>query len=227
MPDANEGADMKVLVTGASGLIGSALVPLLEKQGHEVVRLTRKEARRAGEFRWDPEQAILDPRALEGVDAVVHLAGETVAGRWTEDKKRRILESRAQGTRLVSEAIAGLERRPGAMVVRVRHRDLRLPWREPLTEDSAPGESFLAGRRAGLGGRRRARPRGRHPRRAHALRHRAERARWRAEDAAAAVQAGRSADASETAASTSPGCPSTTSSPRSRSQCRGRTSRVR
>jgi uncharacterized protein len=107
---------MKVLVTGATGLIGSALAPVLRKQGHEVVSLTRSEARRTGEFRWDPEQGYVDPAALHGIDAVVHLAGETVAGRWSEDKKRRILESRVNGTRLVSEATATLGRPPGALV---------------------------------------------------------------------------------------------------------------
>ena len=61
---------------------------MLERQGHEVVRLTRGEARRAGEFRWDPAQGDIDPAALDGVDAVVHLAGETVAGRWSAGKKR-------------------------------------------------------------------------------------------------------------------------------------------
>jgi uncharacterized protein len=144
MPEANEVAQVKVMVTGASGLIGSALVPVLEKQGNEVARLTRSEARRTGEFRWDPEQGYVDPRALEGVDAVVHLAGETVAGRWTEDKKRRVLESRVQGTRLVSEAIAGLERRPGVMVCASAIGIYGDRGAEPVTEDSAPGEGFLA-----------------------------------------------------------------------------------
>ena len=76
---------MKVLVTGASGLIGSALCDP-RKQGHEVASLTRSEARRPGEFRWDPDQGHIDPAALEGIDAVVHLAGESVAGRWTRTR---------------------------------------------------------------------------------------------------------------------------------------------
>ena len=78
---------MRLLVTGASGLIGSALVRSLADQ-HEVVRLTRSEPQGTGEFRWDPMAGEIDPEALEGVDAVVHLAGETVAGRWTKSKKR-------------------------------------------------------------------------------------------------------------------------------------------
>ena len=78
---------MKVLVTGASGLIGSALVARLAAGGHEVVRLTRAEPRGPGEFRWDPAAGEIDPAALDGVDAVVHLAGETVAGRWTRGQE--------------------------------------------------------------------------------------------------------------------------------------------
>ncbi len=144
MPDASDGADMKVMVTGASGLIGSGLVTALEKQGNEVVRLTRSAARRAGEYRWDPEQGYVDPHALEGVDAVVHLAGETVAGRWTDDKKRRILESRVQGTRLVSEAIAGLDRSPAVLVSASGVGVYGDCGDEPRTEDSALGDGFLA-----------------------------------------------------------------------------------
>jgi uncharacterized protein (TIGR01777 family) len=107
---------VKVLITGGSGLIGSALRSALGKQGHEVVGLTRSAARRPGEFHWDPGQGHIDAAALDGVEAVVHLAGETVAGRWTAEKKRRILDSRVQGTRLVSTAIAGLDPRPHTLV---------------------------------------------------------------------------------------------------------------
>lgn len=136
---------MKVLVTGASGLIGSALLPILEKQGDSVASLTRSDARRPGEFHWDPDQGHIDPAALEGVDAVVHLAGESVAGRWSEDKKRRILESRVNGTRLVSEAIAGLEPRPRVMVSASGIGVYGDRGDEPLTEESTTSaEGFLA-----------------------------------------------------------------------------------
>ena len=136
---------MKVLTTGASGLIGSALVPILQKQGHEVVSLTRSEARRPGEFHWDPDRGHIDPAALEGIDAVVHLAGESVAGRWSEEKKRRILESRVNGTRLVSEAIAALDPPPRAMVCASGVGVYGDRGDEPVTEDSpVSADGFLA-----------------------------------------------------------------------------------
>ena len=134
---------MKVLITGGSGLIGSALRPVLEKQGHEVASLTRREARRTGEFRWDPEQAHVDPAALEGTEAVVHLAGETVAGRWTAAKKQRILGSRVTGTRVISEAIAALDPPPGVLVCASGIGVYGDRGDDPVTEESEPGQGFL------------------------------------------------------------------------------------
>lgn len=137
---------MKVLVTGATGLIGSALVDVLHKQDHEVASLTRSETRRPGEFRWDPGQGYIDPAALEAIDAVVHLAGESVAGRWNADKKRRILDSRVTGTTFLSEAIAALERPPVAMVCASGIGVYGDRGDEPVTEESAtPGDGFLQG----------------------------------------------------------------------------------
>ena len=134
---------MKVLITGGSGLIGSALRPVLEKQGHEVASLTRREARRTGEFHWDPEQGYVDPAALEGTEAVVHLAGETVAGRWTAAKKQRILESRVTGTRVISEAIAALDPHPKVLVCASGIGVYGDRGDEPVTEESEPGQGFL------------------------------------------------------------------------------------
>jgi uncharacterized protein len=138
-----EANGMKVLVTGARGLIGSALVPQLRAGGRDVARLTRSQPRQPGEFRWDPEAGEIDAAAFDGVDAIVHLAGETVAGRWTEGKKRRIRDSRVLGTRLIAERAAGAARRPRALVCASAigyygHRT------EPVTEASAPGDGFLA-----------------------------------------------------------------------------------
>ena len=135
---------MKTLITGASGLIGSELAPLLRKQGHDVVSLTRSAARRPGEYHWDPARGDVDPAALEGIDAVVHLAGESVAGRWSDEKKRRILDSRVQGTRLVSEAIAALDRPPAVLVCASGIGVYGDRGDDMVTEDDAAGDSFLA-----------------------------------------------------------------------------------
>ena len=79
---------MKIAVTGSSGLIGSALVPYLGSRGHEVRRVVRSTPRPAeGEIAWDPAQGVLEPASLAGLDAVIHLAGENLAGRWTRQKK--------------------------------------------------------------------------------------------------------------------------------------------
>ena len=80
------------------------------------MRLTRSERRGPGEFHWDPTAGEIDPAAFDGVDAVVHLAGETVAGRWTDAKKRRIRDSRVLGTRLLAEAAAARDPRPRVFV---------------------------------------------------------------------------------------------------------------
>jgi uncharacterized protein (TIGR01777 family) len=135
---------LKVLITGASGLIGSGLAPLLRKQGREVVSVTRSAARRPGEYHWDPGRGQIDPAALEGIDAVVHLAGESVAGRWSEGKKRRIMDSRVQGTRLVSEAIAALDRPPAVLVCASGIGVYGDRGDQGITEDdSAAAEGFL------------------------------------------------------------------------------------
>lgn len=104
---------MRILVSGARGLIGSALSAFLSCGGHRVVRLVREGPGVAGEsVAWDPATGRLDASALEGIDAVVHLAGESIAERWTPEKKRRIRESRVNGTRLLAEALAGLPKPP-------------------------------------------------------------------------------------------------------------------
>ncbi|MFP5503837.1 MAG: TIGR01777 family oxidoreductase [Candidatus Sericytochromatia bacterium] len=136
----------RVAVTGATGLIGTALCAFLSTGGHQVDRLVRRAPRPGStDSYWDPEAGVLDPAALEGVDAVVHLAGENLAGGpWTPERKRRILESREAGTRLVAEAIARMDRKPRVLLVASGAGYYGARDEEGLTEDSPAGEGFLA-----------------------------------------------------------------------------------
>src|SRR3954453_11223753 len=106
---------LQVALTGASGLIGSALSRRLEASGHRVSRLVRRSAG-TGEISWDPERGVLDRKSVEGSEVVVHLSGENVANLWTEARKARIRSSRVASTRLLSETIAGLDRPPALLV---------------------------------------------------------------------------------------------------------------
>ncbi len=108
-------ASLHIAVTGASGMLGSALVPSLTSQGHRVSRLVRRPPR-GDEIQWDPATGRLDAVRLAGVNAVVHLAGENVGARWTEKRKRRIRESRVRGTRLLSETLARVPSPPRVLV---------------------------------------------------------------------------------------------------------------
>jgi hypothetical protein len=137
---------MKILVTGASGLVGSALVPFLVSKGHEVVRLVRSEPKPgATEIRWNPERGVDDTARLEGLDAVVHLAGENISeGRWTDEKKTRIRESRVKGTRVLAEALAQLAAPPKVLVSASAIGFYGSRGDEVLTEQSASGDDFLA-----------------------------------------------------------------------------------
>jgi len=137
---------MKILISGASGLIGSALVDRFQRSGHEITRLVRgSSSPQRPAVRWDPTAECLDPSGLEGFDAVVHLAGENVAsGRWSEAKKRRIRESRVHGTRVLSEALAAVSQPPkvfasASAVGYYGHRG-----GERLDEQCPPGSGFLA-----------------------------------------------------------------------------------
>jgi NAD dependent epimerase/dehydratase family enzyme len=115
----------RILISGSHGLVGSALVKSLATEGHEVVRLVRHGgAAGSAEVAWHPEKGVIDGERLEGLDAVVHLAGESIAaGRWTSEKKRAILESRVKGTTLLSQSLAKLSR-PPAVFVSARRLDI-------------------------------------------------------------------------------------------------------
>lgn len=137
-------APLRVAITGASGLIGSAVARRLEREGHMVIRMVRREARGPGEARWDPDGATVDAAALEGLDGLVHLAGENVGARWTEERKRRIRASRQGATRLLAETVAKLGRKPKAFVMASAIGLYGDRGEERLDEMSAPGGGFLA-----------------------------------------------------------------------------------
>src|SRR5215471_8237749 len=136
---------MRILVTGASGLIGSAAVASLMSSGHEVVRLVRSRPAGEGTAAWDPAKGTIDKTALEGLDAVVHLAGENIAAaRWTEEQKARIKDSRVNGTQLLSETLAALSRPPKVFVAASATGFYGNRGDESLDETSSPGSNFLA-----------------------------------------------------------------------------------
>ena len=108
---------MEIAVTGSNGLIGSALITALEAEGHGVRRLVRSGATGPGRVAWDPMAGTIDAAALEGVDAVVHLAGEGIGEKkWSPEQKRRILESRTLGTGLIARTIAGMAAKPSVFI---------------------------------------------------------------------------------------------------------------
>ena len=143
---------MRILVSGARGLVGAALVPLLAASGHRVVRLVRTESADAqtsvqddAAIVWDPQAGDVRPDAFEGFDAMIHLAGENIAsGRWTDDLKRRIRDSRVVGTRRLCEALAQCAQPPKVFLCASAIGYYGDRGDEMLTEQSAPGAGFLA-----------------------------------------------------------------------------------
>jgi uncharacterized protein (TIGR01777 family) len=135
---------LRVAITGGSGFVGGALTAFLVAGGHEVVRLTRRRDPGAGWAHWDPAAGVMDAAALEGVDAVVHLAGASIAGLWTEQRRRDILASRRQGTELIALTAATLERPPRVLVSASAVGWFGDRGEEDLTEESGPGKGFLA-----------------------------------------------------------------------------------
>ena len=135
---------MKVLVTGASGFIGTALVRALREAGHEPVALVRRVPRPgAAEIQWDPAGAI-DCAKFSGADAVVHLAGESVAGRWNAQRKARILNSRVQGTQTIAASMARAHPRPRVLVCASANGIYGDTADKVVTESEPPGSTFLA-----------------------------------------------------------------------------------
>jgi len=139
------GAPMTVAVTGASGLVGQALTAFLSTGGHRVLRLVRREARSADEVSWNPDDAGWDATALEGIDAVVHLAGENIAGRrWSDAHKARVRESRVRSTESLVTALSQLARPPRALVCASAIGYYGASREDSLTEESPAGGGFMA-----------------------------------------------------------------------------------
>ena len=135
---------MKVVVSGASGLIGSALVTSLGDAGHDVVRLVRRPAEMSSELQWDPDAGMLDRARLAGVEAAVNLSGENIGQRWTARRRAEILQSRVTATGLLARTLAELEPHPAVFVCAGGSGIYGDRGDEILTEESDLGTGFLA-----------------------------------------------------------------------------------
>ncbi len=136
---------MKVLISGSSGFVGSALVKKMRDLKHEVFRLVRKKEKlQKDEIYWNPEKLEIDLKKLENFNAVVHLAGENILGRWTEAKKKKIRDSRVKGTQFLSESLAQLSKPPASLLCSSAIGFYGNRGEETLNESSPPGNGFLA-----------------------------------------------------------------------------------
>jgi uncharacterized protein len=133
----------RILVSGSSGPIGKALVPALRAQGSAVTCLVRNSKPGSDQIVWDPSRP-LSPDSVSGFDAVIHLAGESIAGRWTDAKKQRIIESRVQGTTHLAEAVARASQPPRVFISASAIGFYGNRGDEILREDSPSGEGFAA-----------------------------------------------------------------------------------
>jgi uncharacterized protein len=135
---------MRIAISGSTGFIGSQLVTALTRDGHDVARIVRSKAR-SGDIQWSPDEERIHAAALDGTEAVIHLAGESIAQRWTDAARRKIRESRKRGTTLLAETIAKRPRPPRVMIsasaIGFYGADR---GDELLDESSAPGDDFLA-----------------------------------------------------------------------------------
>jgi len=134
---------LRVLISGASGLIGTTVLASFAPQGTEIVRLVRGRAQHTAQVSWDP-LAPLSPAKVSAFDAVVHLAGESIVGRWTEEKKKAIRESRVQGTRNLAAALAQSEAKPAVLVCASAVGFYGNRGDELLREESPGGQGFLS-----------------------------------------------------------------------------------
>jgi uncharacterized protein (TIGR01777 family) len=132
----------RILVSGVSGPIGAALLPSLKTRGYEVTRLVRGPVTGEGQIYWDPGKTIT-PETVSGFDAVIHLAGETIVGRWTKTKKMKIRDSRIVGTSRLAEALAQAKDKPDVFVCGSAIGYYGNRGDEVLNENSEPGTGFL------------------------------------------------------------------------------------
>ncbi len=142
---------MRIAISGSTGMIGNALIRSLTKRGHRTLRLVRQESTSVPQkgpmgmhIPWNPRKRWIDRRMMEGLDAVVHLAGEPIAQRWNNQVKQRIRDSRVQSTRLLAETLAELRHRPRALICASAvgfYGDRGDAW---LDEQAPPGSGFLA-----------------------------------------------------------------------------------
>jgi len=133
---------VRIAITGSSGLIGASLAAALDAAGHDLLHVVRRPPSGSTEIQWDPETRSIDG-SLEGVEAIIHLAGENIGQRWSDDVKRRVLDSRVKGTTLIAETAAGLASRP-ALICASATGFYGDRGDEIVDEDSVPGTGFLA-----------------------------------------------------------------------------------
>jgi uncharacterized protein (TIGR01777 family) len=136
---------MKILLAGSHGLVGTALIEALKADGHELSQLVRYTPHSESEIEWSPDRFSISIGRLEGFDAVINLAGESIAeGRWTDEKKQRIRESRVKGSTLLSNVLSGLAKPPATFICASAIGYYGNRGDELLIEDSEPGNDFLA-----------------------------------------------------------------------------------
>jgi uncharacterized protein len=135
----------RILISGASGLLGRKLIPFLKTGGHSVLSLVRREPRSENEIFWDPAKGILDKEKLAGIDAVINLSGESVSeGRWTEKKKRQIIDSRISSTELLAKTISSLKQKPQVFLSASATGFYGDAQAALLNESSPVGKNFMA-----------------------------------------------------------------------------------
>lgn len=134
---------MKILVTGSTGLVGSELIPTLINSGHEIIRAVRHPTKKTGEVFWNPGSGNTDMSQLPSFDAAINLAGENIFGKWTDEKKRRIYDSRVNGSRNLAGAMVGMDPKPRVLIIASAIGYYGSRGSDLMNEDSSAGHGFL------------------------------------------------------------------------------------